>query len=42
MCGLETVLQLVLPSVQPGNKSAGVMWTRLAFEKRLPQSTLGG
>ncbi|WP_433693090.1 class I SAM-dependent methyltransferase [Paraburkholderia phenoliruptrix] len=42
MCGLETVLQLVVPSVQRGNRSAGVMWTRLAFEKRLPQSTLGG
>ncbi|CAH2906729.1 MAG: Methyltransferase type 11 [uncultured Paraburkholderia sp.] len=41
MCGLETVLQLVVPSVQQGNRSAGVMWTRLAFEKRLPRSTWG-
>jgi len=32
--GLETVLQLSVPSVQPGNRRAGVSWTRLAFEKR--------
>lgn len=33
--GLETVLQLSVPSVQPGNRRAGVSWTRLAFEKRI-------
>ncbi|WP_027213365.1 class I SAM-dependent methyltransferase [Burkholderia sp. WSM2232] len=33
--GLEPVLQLLMPSVQPGNRRAGVTWTRLAFEKRV-------
>jgi len=33
--GLEAVLRLSVPSVQPGNRRAGLTWTRLAFEKRV-------
>jgi 2-polyprenyl-3-methyl-5-hydroxy-6-metoxy-1,4-benzoquinol methylase len=29
--GLEPVLQVQTPSIQPGNRAAGVTWTRLAF-----------
>jgi 2-polyprenyl-3-methyl-5-hydroxy-6-metoxy-1,4-benzoquinol methylase len=38
--GLDPVLHILTPSIQPANRQAGVTWTRLAFAKRTQITSL--
>ena len=38
--GLDPVLHILTPSIQPANRQAGVTWTRLAFVKRTQTTSL--